>query len=94
MQRRHITIGFRQSDVRLSLRPIAVLSLQPCRQGSLIHLAKGRQVVVAHPSPQSQLLVCDDGRGIHDLQECFDGILLWLHIVNPIDQSHIGLATA
>ena len=94
VQRRHVTILLRQPDVRLRLRLIAVLSLQACRQCGLIHLADGRQVVVADPLPHLQLLRRDDGFSIHHVDDGLHLVALWRLVVHSGHQSHIGLSTS
>ena len=61
-----------KADIGLRPGAVAVLSLQSCGEGGLIHLTDGRHVVVGDPVPESQLAVEQDGRSIEDLKDGLD----------------------
>ena len=90
----HILIGLRQPDVRLRLRLIPVLRLQSRRQGRLIDIADGRQVVVANPVPQLQLPFRHDRLFVHHLRNRLHLIALRLHIVHLSHNTQIRLAAS
>ena len=94
MQGCHTLVGLRQPDIRLRLRLIAVLCLQARRQGSLIHLADGRQVVVANPVPQPQLPFRHDRLAVHHLRNRLHLIALRLHIVHLSHNTDVRLAAS
>ena len=94
MQDRHITVLQGQTDVGLRAWFIAVLSFQSCWQCRFVHLTNGRQVIVANPVPQTQLLFGDDGCLVHDLLNGLHRITLRFCRMNTTYQSDIRLRTS
>ena len=91
VQSSHMAILLCQPDVRLRLGFVAVLRLQSAGQCRLVHLTDGRQVVVANPMPQLQLLWCDHRLLVYLLLNGFHFVALRLHMMHPGYQTDICL---
>ena len=93
MERLLVSARFRQRDVGLGPWPEAFLGLQAGRQGGLVDVAEGREIIVGNPLPQLQLLRQEHRRGVEHVE---NGPRLEVGL--PLVQLHrnggVGLALA